>query len=96
MGSTDGQVSPQPTTAYGAHAKKRKAGDDAEEAVSPVPVVGPFGMLTSTAHGREPDALRQARVDLAACYRMLDRLGLNEGIDNHLTVMVARRRGDGF
>ena len=38
--------------------------------------------------GREPDALRKARVDLAACYRVLDRLGLNEGIDNHLTVMV--------
>ncbi len=34
------------------------------------------------------DACRQARVDLAACYRLADRFGLNEGIDNHLTLMV--------
>jgi ribulose-5-phosphate 4-epimerase/fuculose-1-phosphate aldolase len=34
------------------------------------------------------DALTQARVDLAACYRLADRFGLNEGIDNHLTLMV--------
>jgi ribulose-5-phosphate 4-epimerase/fuculose-1-phosphate aldolase len=29
-----------------------------------------------------------ARVDLAAAYRLCDRLGLNEGICNHLTAMV--------
>ena len=34
------------------------------------------------------DALAQARVDLAACHRLADRFGLNEGIDNHLTLMV--------
>jgi ribulose-5-phosphate 4-epimerase/fuculose-1-phosphate aldolase len=34
------------------------------------------------------DALTQARVDLAACYRLADRFGLNEGIDNHLTLML--------
>jgi ribulose-5-phosphate 4-epimerase/fuculose-1-phosphate aldolase len=34
------------------------------------------------------DALTQARVDLAACYRLADRFGFNEGIDNHLTLMV--------
>jgi ribulose-5-phosphate 4-epimerase/fuculose-1-phosphate aldolase len=34
------------------------------------------------------DAVTQARVDLAACYRLADRFGLNEGIDNHLTLMV--------
>ena len=34
------------------------------------------------------DVLTQARVDLAACYRLADRFGLNEGIDNHLTMMV--------
>jgi len=34
------------------------------------------------------DAERQARVDLAACYRLADRFGLNEGIDNHLTLLV--------
>jgi ribulose-5-phosphate 4-epimerase/fuculose-1-phosphate aldolase len=34
------------------------------------------------------DAVARARVDLAACYRLADRFGLNEGIDNHLTLMV--------
>jgi ribulose-5-phosphate 4-epimerase/fuculose-1-phosphate aldolase len=31
---------------------------------------------------------RQARIDLAACYRLADHFGLNEGIDNHLTMLV--------
>jgi len=31
---------------------------------------------------------RQARVDLAACYRLADHFGLNEGIDNHMTMLV--------
>ena len=30
-------------------------------------------------------AVRSARVDLAACFRMATRLGLHEGICNHLT-----------
>ncbi|HVN43922.1 MAG TPA: aldolase [Steroidobacteraceae bacterium] len=34
------------------------------------------------------DARRQARIDLAACHRLAARFGLNEGIDNHLTMMV--------
>ncbi|HUI62905.1 MAG TPA: aldolase [Steroidobacteraceae bacterium] len=34
------------------------------------------------------DAERQARIDLAACHRLAVRLGLQEGIDNHLTVLV--------
>jgi ribulose-5-phosphate 4-epimerase/fuculose-1-phosphate aldolase len=34
------------------------------------------------------EAESQARVDLAACHRLADRLGLNEGIDNHLTLLV--------
>jgi ribulose-5-phosphate 4-epimerase/fuculose-1-phosphate aldolase len=34
------------------------------------------------------DAQRQARIDLAACYRASDYLGFNEGIDNHMTMMV--------
>jgi len=34
------------------------------------------------------DAERRARVDLAACYRLADHFGLNEGIDNHLTLLV--------
>jgi ribulose-5-phosphate 4-epimerase/fuculose-1-phosphate aldolase len=34
------------------------------------------------------DAETQARIDLAACYRLADRFGLNEGIDNHLTLLA--------
>jgi ribulose-5-phosphate 4-epimerase/fuculose-1-phosphate aldolase len=34
------------------------------------------------------DAEHRARVDLAACYRLADRFGMNEGIDNHLTLLV--------
>jgi ribulose-5-phosphate 4-epimerase/fuculose-1-phosphate aldolase len=34
------------------------------------------------------EAQRQARVDLAACYRLAARFGFNEGIDNHLTMLV--------
>jgi len=34
------------------------------------------------------EAEQRARVDLAACYRLADRFGLNEGIDNHLTLLV--------
>lgn len=34
------------------------------------------------------DAEHSARIDLAACYRLADRFGLNEGIDNHLTLLM--------
>lgn len=34
------------------------------------------------------DAERQARIDLAACYRLAAHFGMNEGIDNHLTALV--------
>jgi ribulose-5-phosphate 4-epimerase/fuculose-1-phosphate aldolase len=34
------------------------------------------------------DAEQRARVELAACYRLADRFGLNEGIDNHLTLLL--------
>jgi ribulose-5-phosphate 4-epimerase/fuculose-1-phosphate aldolase len=37
---------------------------------------------------KQSDAERQARIDLAACYRLAAHFGLNEGIDNHLTVLV--------
>ena len=42
---------------------------------------------------REPlwsrdDAQRRARIDLAACHRLAARFGFNEGIDNHLTMLV--------
>ena len=37
------------------------------------------------AHG---DAERAARIDLAACHRLAARFGFNEGIDNHLTLLV--------
>src|SRR3712207_7477036 len=37
------------------------------------------------------EAVRNARVDLAACFRMAARLGLHEGICNHLSAMVPGR-----
>ncbi len=37
------------------------------------------------------DAVWQARVDLAACFRAAARLGMNEGICNHLSAMVPGR-----
>lgn len=40
-----------------------------------------------TVHAPQPSE-HQARIDLAACHRLADRFGLNEGIDNHLTLMV--------
>jgi ribulose-5-phosphate 4-epimerase/fuculose-1-phosphate aldolase len=36
--------------------------------------------------------IRQARVDLAAAYRLANRFGLNEGIDNHFTLMLPGSR----
>jgi ribulose-5-phosphate 4-epimerase/fuculose-1-phosphate aldolase len=33
-------------------------------------------------------AERRARIDLAACHRLAARFGFNEGIDNHLTMLV--------
>ena len=36
----------------------------------------------------ETDAVRRARIDLAACHRLAAHFGLNEGIDNHLTLLV--------
>ncbi len=39
----------------------------------------------------DPDALRRARVDLAACFRMAARLGLEEGICNHFSAVVPGR-----
>lgn len=37
---------------------------------------------------RRSEAERRARIDLAACHRLAARFGLNEGIDNHLTMLV--------
>ncbi|HEY0419346.1 MAG TPA: aldolase [Acetobacteraceae bacterium] len=37
------------------------------------------------------DAVWQARVDLAACFRAVARMGLHEGICNHLSAMVPGR-----
>ena len=41
--------------------------------------------------GVDRDALRRARVDLAACFRMAARHGLEEGICNHFSAMVPGR-----
>ena len=37
------------------------------------------------------EALREARIDLAACFRMAARYGLEEGICNHFSAMVPGR-----
>lgn len=39
----------------------------------------------------DTEAVRQARVDLAACFRMAARMGLSEGICNHLSFVVPGR-----
>jgi ribulose-5-phosphate 4-epimerase/fuculose-1-phosphate aldolase len=36
----------------------------------------------------QTEAQRQAKIDLAACHRLAARQGLNEGIDNHMTLLV--------
>jgi ribulose-5-phosphate 4-epimerase/fuculose-1-phosphate aldolase len=46
-------------------------------------------MNASLKSARTPAAAeRQARIDLAACYRLAAHFGLNEGIDNHLTLLL--------
>lgn len=45
-------------------------------------------MNASTPLRRQSEAQRLARIDLAACHRLAARFGLNEGIDNHLTMLV--------
>jgi ribulose-5-phosphate 4-epimerase/fuculose-1-phosphate aldolase len=44
--------------------------------------------MNAAAESRTSRAARQARIDLAACHRLAARFGLNEGIDNHLTLLV--------
>jgi len=39
----------------------------------------------------DAEAVRQARIDLAACFRMAARLGLHEGICNHFSFVVPGR-----
>ena len=39
----------------------------------------------------DAEAVRAARVDLAACFRMAARLGLHEGICNHFSFVVPGR-----
>ena len=41
--------------------------------------------------GLDSEAVRQARIDLAACFRMAARLGMGEGICNHFSVVVPGR-----
>ncbi len=47
------------------------------------------GILSNT--GLDTEAVWQARVDLAACFREAARLGLAEGICNHFSAMVPGR-----
>ncbi|MET0313706.1 MAG: class II aldolase/adducin family protein, partial [Hansschlegelia sp.] len=44
--------------------------------------------LNSTYAALDSDACRQAKVDLAACFRMAARCGLEEGICNHFSALV--------
>ena len=74
-----------PTLAYGA---KEEKGDEPPQKKQMVEILGPYGLVEARHMGCPAGALQAARVDLAACYRLLDILGLNEGVDNHLTVMV--------
>jgi len=39
----------------------------------------------------DSDAVQQARIDLAACFRMAARLGMHEGICNHFSAVVPGR-----
>ena len=39
----------------------------------------------------DSEAVRQARIDLAACFRMAARLGMHEGICNHFSAVVPGR-----
>lgn len=41
--------------------------------------------------GLDDPAVRQARIDLAACFRMAARLGMHEGICNHFSAVVPGR-----
>lgn len=41
-----------------------------------------------TREGLAAPAIRQARIDLAACFRMAARLGMGEGICNHFSVVL--------
>lgn len=45
----------------------------------------------SSAAGIDEEALGRARADLAACFRMAARLGLQEGICNHFSALVPGR-----
>jgi ribulose-5-phosphate 4-epimerase/fuculose-1-phosphate aldolase len=44
--------------------------------------------MNATLKPVQSGAERQARIDLAACHRLSDHFGLNEGIDNHMTMLV--------
>lgn len=48
----------------------------------------PHAIARSRNPALEPDAERQARIDLAAAFRLAARLGLHEGAANHFSLMV--------
>jgi ribulose-5-phosphate 4-epimerase/fuculose-1-phosphate aldolase len=49
---------------------------------------GGRGMADDMTHNLDSEALAQARIDLAACFQMAARLGLEEGICNHFSAVV--------
>src|SRR5579862_2558868 len=56
-------------------------------AVFGLPLRGSMNASRETVWARG-EAERRARIDLAACHRLAARFGFNEGIDNHLTMLV--------
>src|SRR5687767_5303535 len=53
-----------------------------------VPSAQPYGPAGPNQPDLNADAVWQARVDLAACFRMAARYGLEEGICNHFSAIV--------
>jgi ribulose-5-phosphate 4-epimerase/fuculose-1-phosphate aldolase len=79
-----------------ARRQARTNGYTAHESASRNEAAGERERVMSTL--REPtgvhgEAERRARIDLAACHRLAARFGLNEGIDNHMTMLVPGRTG---
>eukprot|EP00192_Tetraselmis_astigmatica_P020867 CAMPEP_0117686270 /NCGR_PEP_ID=MMETSP0804-20121206/22331_1 /TAXON_ID=1074897 /ORGANISM="Tetraselmis astigmatica, Strain CCMP880" /LENGTH=279 /DNA_ID=CAMNT_0005497893 /DNA_START=141 /DNA_END=976 /DNA_ORIENTATION=+ len=65
-----------------------KVGGDDSAAAEPRARKVLKGVTTFCCPDGYDEAAWKARVDLAACYQLLDEMDMNEGICNHLTVMV--------
>lgn len=45
--------------------------------------------MAATMYIAEPEVLRQARIDLAACFRWFARIDMHESVANHLSFAVS-------